>query len=331
MHIEPSLSPRRPVVNRLQLTFALLLCSLLAQAALGASAHAQPRGLVLAPRALPSLREQELRREIRALAQKKPAVFAAVHELEREVPRLYAARRGRLAPLGPAFKALGPDALLPMLSLLSFDAHESEALSRGAALSLRVGLLEAVGQLRDARALPVLLAVVQHDDASEPEVTRAAVSALGAYGSDDVVAQLLALSRSRDGRQDAVRAGLGNCRRSAIAHELASSLSGETRAAAQRALIDSLGAVGNAWAWKTPQVREHAAEEAEVRRTAASALVQAYVRGQGSLRDAASNALMVVDAPETAALIATARQHASREQQAALDALSARFARNPTR
>ncbi len=66
-------------------------------------------------------------------------------------------------------------------------------------------------------------------------------------------------------------------------------------------------------------------------RTAAAALVAAFLRSQGSLRDAASNALMVVDAPETPALIDAAQASASLEQRTALAALRARFANNPTR
>src|SRR5436853_7659883 len=71
--------------------------------------------------------------------------------------------------------------------------------------------------------------------------------------------------------------------------------------------FDSLADVGNAWAWKTPQVREHAGDEAEVRRTAAAALVAVFLRSQGSLRDAASNGLMAADAPGTPSLIAAAQ------------------------
>jgi hypothetical protein len=316
-------------VNQLRMILALALCAFVLATADRASAQA--RGLMLAPGALPVARASELRRSILAFKRQKPQAFQAVQEIERAAPRLHAVRRGRLAALGPAFKALGPDALLPMLSLLSFEAHDDQAMSPGASLALRVGLLEAVGHLRDPRALPVLTAIVEHEAAREPEVTRAAVSALGAYASDEVVTLLLSLSRRQGAERDAVLAGLGNCRRTAIAHELARALRSETSASAERQLVDSLAAVGNAWAWQTPPVREHAGDEAEVRRTAAAALVAAFLRSHGSLRDAASNALMVVDAPETPVLIDAAQAGATAEQRAALTALSARFANNPTR
>jgi hypothetical protein len=67
-----------------------------------------------------------------------------------------------------------------------------------------------------------------------------------------------------------------------------------------------------------------------VRATAAAALVDAFVR-EPSLRSEASNALMVVDAPSTPALVAAAKPFASSDTVAALDRLLARFAANPAR
>ena len=70
------------------------------------------------------------------------------------------------------------------------------------------------------------------------------------------------------------------------------------------------------------------AEEREVRRLAASALVDLFVAGGPAVRQAASNALMVVDAPRDA------RAHRPRREddnRAPLRALAERFAQNPTR
>jgi hypothetical protein len=159
---------------------------------------------------------------------------------------------------------------------------------------------------------------------------RAAAFALGALGTDQATQRLLALARSPHG--DAVRAGMGSCRRAPVAEELAHALAREQRPVVRRALIDSLAEVGNAWAFRTRAVAVSADEQARIRSRAARALLEAFVHDRGSLRDAADNALMVVDAADTPALIASLRARSDDgELRAALDRLAARLSRNPTR
>ena len=121
---------------------------------------------------------------------------------------------------------------------------------------------------------------------------------------------------------------MGDCRRIRITEALASHLRSTNDEEVARAVARSLGRAGNAWAWKTVADKS---EEARIRETAARALVDAYVRRDGEARTAASNALMVVDAPETPALIAQAKKGAPADAIKALDALAERFARNPSR
>ena len=309
--------------------FLLLCLALLSYTALGGVARAESRGLLLSPSALPAASQRALQDAIASMRRERPEPFAALARLAAEAPALQARARGRAAQFTPLLRALGPDALLPMLELLAFSAREDKSLDDGSGVALRVGLLEAVGHLRDARALPVLTGILaQH--AGEHDIARAAAFALGALGSEEAAQQLIALSRL-PGNQGG-RAGMGSCRRAVVADELARALARESRPELRRQLIDALGEVGNAWAFRTPAVTVSAAEQARIRSSAAQALVQAFVHDRGSLRDAADNALMVVDAPETARLIAQERVRSTDPAlRAALDALTARLARNPTR
>lgn len=237
-----------------------------------------------------------------------------VGSLLRDADRIEAAKRGgKVAPMGRMFKALGPEALQPMLEALARpEAHP---------LSATIGMIEAVGVLRDERAAPVLLELLVSGPLS---VTRSSAEAYGFLQTDAAAARLVELSRGTDARARAVREGMGSCRRVVIAAARAEAVGAVSEVREQVALARALGDAGNAWAWKTPGVVARA-EESEVRLIAARALVTAFTRWSGDARQAASNALMVVDARETPALIAAAG--ASTE----LRMLAERFEKNPTR
>ena len=255
---------------------------------------------------------------------------AKVAEVRRQADALDAKKRGgKVAPLGRALKQLGPHALLPMLEALQSPALEGGPVTEGGRLSLTVGLLEAVGALRDARALPVLEAFVASRTES-PVVTRAAAEAYGFMQTDAVAARLVQLAEGADARARAVRDGMGSCRRVVVARALAAAAESATEVREQVELARALSDLGNAWAWKTPGAVAKA-EEAEVRLTAARALVAAFVRWSGDARQAANNALMVVDAPQTPSLIAAVMSRADAATHAELLTLQQRFERNPTR
>ncbi len=272
----------------------------------------------------------ELAAEIAAARKAHPEAFAQVAAIRRDADALYAKRRGGgVAPMGRTFKQLGPNALMPMLDALLNPEAEGGPVTEGGRLSLTIGLLDAVGTLRDPRALPVLEALLDSRTES-PGVTRAAADAYGFMQTDAVAARLVALSRGGDARARAVREGMGSCRRVVVAQALAAAVPEVGEVREQVELARTLGDVGNAWAWKTPSVVTRG-EENEVRLIAARALVDAFLRWDGDARQAASNALLVVDARDTVALIKNATAKATPEQRAALERLEARLATTPLR
>jgi RNase P/RNase MRP subunit POP5 len=224
-------------------------------------------------------------------------------------------------------KGLGATALFPMLAEVSVDASPRGDLSESAWTAWRVGLLEAVGMLRDPRSEPVLRAVLDSPETNFA-VVKAAAEALGRVGSDAAAAKLVAMAKAKGPKQAAVMAGMGECRRTKVAEALAAAIGARPDDATAKLLLRSLGNVGSAWAWKTPVIAA-SGEEAAVRSAAAKALVGAFVAYEGEARSDATSAILVVDEASTPALIAAAKQKASPEARAALDALAARFAKSP--
>jgi HEAT repeat protein len=189
-------------------------------------------------------------------------------------------------------------------------------------------VIEALGLLKDARALPVLTAILD-DTTEDADTTRSVTEAIARIGTDEAATRILtALDTSSGDRTRAIVGGMGECRRLRVTEALASRIRSTNDEAIARIAARSLGRAGNAWAWSTVADRS---EETQVRGAAARALVASFVRTEGEARAAASNALMVVDAPETPSLIAEAKKGASGELSKALDALADRFANNPSR
>ncbi|HVJ93434.1 MAG TPA: HEAT repeat domain-containing protein [Labilithrix sp.] len=306
----------------LSLTFGLVLVG--ASTTVAGNAHAAGRD---APGfRMPATSFVELKRDVAKARSIAPQSFVAVREVVARAADANARARGRKAPIAHYLAKLGPSALMPMLEMLALDAPKG--VPAEAAPSVRRDLIEAVGLLKDAHALPVLSAILA-DKTEDPETTRTVTEAMARIGHDEAASHILsALQSSNAERARAIIAGMGECRKLHVAEALASRLRGANDDATARAAARSLGRIGNAWAWKTVADRT---DEATIRELAARALIDAFVQHTGEERAAASNALMVVDAPETPGLIAAAKSGKSPEIVAALDGLAARFAANPTR
>jgi HEAT repeat protein len=266
-----------------------------------------------------------VQKQIAAARRDDPSAFTALAAVKSRVPELDRKKRGRLAAVTPLLRALGPRALLPMLD----EATRPETTLTGTARTAwRVGLLEAVGALRDPRATPVLRQLIAEE--SEVAVIRAAAGALGNLGDLEAVQALTALATTRGPKQLAVIAGMGECRRLPAARTLAGLLARRPGEELALALVKALGELGTAWAWETPRLAA-LAEGAAVRALAAGALLDAFVRYDRHVRDAAATGILLVDAPRTLELIGRARAGAPRALQAELDRLSRRVERSPLR
>lgn len=311
---------------------SIAILGLLVVGALGTGrVAANDAASVAAPVSAKPLDRAALSLRIDASRAKVPAAFAAVARVRAELPRLDAQKRGTLPVVTPRLSALGKDALLPMLERLVLDPDgdftAASSISASARRAWRAGLLEAIGALREPSARDALAAFL---DDGDPLVVRAAAEAIGKIGDDDSVRLLLPRIAAAGPTQASIVSGVGACRRASIAKAVASLLATRPEQAVAKAAARALGDVGSSWAWATKKVPA-VAEEHEVRAVAAAALVELFVSSKGEVRQAASNALMVVDDPSTPARIEAAKAGASIDTVAALDALAARFAKNPVR
>lgn len=284
------------------------------------------RGIAIEAKALAPRVSSDLRTQIVKARAADAKSFREVRALVVRAPELHARGRGGRVPLSLVLSKMGKGALLPMLDVLVFDAPSE--LSEEHRPTVRRDVVEAVGLLRDPRALPVLSALLERDDG--PSMTRTVAEAVARLDSAEAAALLVAsFERATGERQVAIARGMGMCHKETVAAALADKLAARPSTPLAMGAILGLGHVGNAWAWKTLADRS---EEASTRARAAKALVTAFVASSDEdVREAATKALLLVDAPSTPELIRDARSGAATTTLEALDRLSRRFANNPAR
>jgi hypothetical protein len=181
---------------------------------------------------------------------------------------------------------LGPEAMATMLASLEAPAQEE---------ILRAATVEAVGKLRDARAVPWLVPLTWKDQPLS--VRKSAIGALGRIGTEQAIdAALLATRVEGPGREGLVMA-LAHARHVRVAHELSGLVRHASDEALAYAAAEALGMVASSYAWATPQ-RQASGRMPEVQAMAARALVDAYlsrVSASDPLRGAMESALAMVD------------------------------------
>ncbi|MBM4372457.1 MAG: hypothetical protein FJ098_12430, partial [Deltaproteobacteria bacterium] len=211
-----------------------------------------------------------------------------------------------------------------MLDELAFSAAPRGELADTAWLGWRASLLEAVGKLRDPRAVPVLRAAVSRGPA-ERLLVAAAAGALGKLLTEDEARWLVARLPAVTGEARlGLLQGLGHCRRGVAAEALAAALTAAPGDEEARVLARALGTVGSSWAWRTPVVAASGEEDA-VRGTAARALAGAWMLYRGQAQKTIGHALLVVAHTDTAALLRMAVTDGDEDTRSAAEELIRRF------
>lgn len=293
---------------------------------------AQAAGLEMDSSALSAATRSGLEQQIEQARGEVPLLFKAVGDIVRDAAAIDARARARGIPFTAQLKALGPRALMPMLEVVAFEAKIAKDVPASARAALRVGLLEAIGSIRDDRAVPVLTHVMTQS--RDAKIAQASVTALSRIGTDAAMTSVshfaTTLHQAEPGgaREQAVLAGLHDCHREVAAHILVARYDAGADEATARIIVKSLGGVANAWAWRA---LGNGPEYAATRSTAAEALVRAFVERPGAVRDAAAKAILVVDDPQTPTLLKKAAAGAGEDTVRAIDELARRFAANPTR
>jgi hypothetical protein len=274
---------------------------------------------------LPPAAQQTLAGQVREARSRAPAAFTSVGNLAGLRPVVYRATRYRRPSVARELRGLGAGALLPMLDVLAVGGYP-HALSPDERDVLEAGLLDAVGALRDARAVPVLRAAFLGATADASVV--AAAQGLGELCGDPEVALLVGHRHDAGARGRAALEGLGRCRRAESVRPLAAVLDGATDPETIRAAARGLAHAGSTWAQQIA-VEGHRAHDPAVPALAARALVSAYARAldaaaEQPVRDELMFAVLAVGHPDGPRLLSEAAARAARPADcAALTALAA--------
>lgn len=254
-------------------------------------------GVVVTPRDIPSVERAQLAQQIAESQQREPASFAAVAAVKGHLPEQYMKFRNPAPSVARELRRLGPDALLPMLNALAFDAPARNGATDAEWETYQIGLLDAVGRLRDPRAENALHAALRN---TTGDVAVAAAEAVGRNCTD---ASLNLLQAAVEGPQRrAAIAGLGQCRRVEAAETLATALKTCTDADEAEHIALALGRVASSWAWQALG-SAHEQTGLRVRGIASRALVASLSRFGGNARGVSERALQSAAHPELRAIV----------------------------
>lgn len=255
--------------------------------------------------------------------------FARLDEVRRALPALSEHRRGRYVNVARLLEHLGEEALLPMLWALASDDPFSMGFDPAAWWSWRLGLVEAVGRLRDRRSAPVLMQIIEGPDPHRT-TREVATSAIGRLGDNDLIEEVIALAENSPSKRLAILAGLGEARREVALNYLLQVLNEDLEIDERRAVIQSLGNWANQWAWQTSSLQPYVGEWEKGRTAIIAVLIDSYPQAEPSVRNAMEATLQLAGASLSAAH-ATARAGESDDESNAdlWTALAERMERSP--
>lgn len=225
--------------------------------------------------------------DLEQIRHESPEAFETV-EYARRAVIAWGERSGQRPPNVPRMLTGEDDdaLLLAMLWRLTDDDPLASGMELRAWRRWRIGLIEAIGRMRDERSLPVLYSVVAGPQPSG-RVRTAATSALGRVGDRDYIERVVELADDDEDRRSAIVRGLGDARRLVALEyllEIAVRTDDEDRRAAA---IRAAGDWANQWAWQTSSLAPHRDEGREGRRRVVEVLVDEYPGfGPSSRREA---------------------------------------------
>ena len=268
---------------------------------LGASTAGAVSGTVIQSAQLPAEVQARYVKAIAAAKKVTPQPFGLVETARRSLAKLDAQKRGRRALVAPMLRDLPEGGLWALVEAAAFNGEVEDGLQPSALMAWHVGMLEALGSMREP-ALRALFSTVLADE-KRLEVARAAASALGKLGDDTSLELLVASAQGHGSTAKAAQLGMGDCRRLKAAQALGRALAESTDVPHRLGLIRSLARLGSPWAWQTTRGAPPVVEQAGIRRALAEVLVPVYLKSQGDERQHAFDALVELDAPETVVLL----------------------------
>jgi hypothetical protein len=259
-----------------------------------AAASADP---LLGADALTPVTSRLLAEQLRLDRRVHPAAWQRVADLQGIRPEVYLATRLRRPSVSRELRAMGGEAVLPLLDLL-VGGGSPRAMSDEERAALTLGALEAVAVQRDPRASGALRAAFSR--LQDPASLRAAARGVAALGTPDDLSFLVGHLSTPGPRALAALEGLGALRARASLDLAATVLRAAQDPATIAAAARALGEIGSSWAQRAEP------GDASLPAAAAEALVPAYLRAPAASRDALQVAILACGSPRAAELLRAA-------------------------
>lgn len=276
------------------------------RAALFAALFAAPSSAdpLLGADALTPVSSRLLTEQLRLDRRVHPAAWQRVADLQGVRPEVYLATRLRRPSVSRELRAMGSEAVLPLLDLLVGGGTPRAMLDEERA-ALTLGALEALAAQRDPRASGAFRAALLR--LRDPAQLRAAARGVAGLGTPDDLAFLVSQMSTPGPRALAALEGLGALRARASLDLAATVLRAAQDPATITAAARALGEIGSTWAQRAEP------GDPSLPAAAAEALVPAYLRAPEGAREALQVAILACGSSRAADLL-----------RAALPALDAR-------
>ncbi len=284
------------------------------------SGAARADGLATAPGRIAPANRQSLSQEIASFKTAQPGLRAKVRDVQSVKPEVYGKFQNPKPEASRELRALGKDALVPMLEALAFDASQT-GLATNEREALKLGMISAVGYLKDGRSVPVLAAILD-DQTESSEAAFAAANALGRVCNSAASKLLDEKAQAGSNVRLAAISGLGECRKVESAKALASALRGAKDDATRSASIKALGTLGSSWAWAALSKSDQSAAQTgdKVRNEASDALIETFVSAP-TVREEAKRAILKCEASNALSRVRSAKKGQNAETVAALEGI----------
>lgn len=240
---------------------------------------------------------EDLAGELEELWMESPEAFVRLDATRSTIIEEHVQSGYRPMNVARYLEGLGEHALLPMLWALVADDPRDWQMDLRTWRIWRIGLLEAVGRLRDERSIDVLKSSIESEPF--PSVRKAATSALGRLDDEASIKDVIAFAQSSPEKRSAIVAGLGDARRHVALEYLVEVLASTDDVEEQRVAVRALGDWGNQWAWSTSSRQPYQVEGQKGRQMIVDQLVDRYPTAAQPVRAEIKKSLQLAGAEKS--------------------------------
>ncbi len=268
--------------------------------------------------------------DLQELWVEEPERFQALEEARRGVMELDAMSRSRSVNAARLLSSLDHDMLLPMLWALVNDDPLSSGMGLETWRQWQVGLVEAVGRLRDERSAPVLMSLLE-DGPHFPRLVRVTTASIGRSGDVASLERVMELARADESLRSPIVEGLGSSRQEEALDYLLAINGDDGQSKFHRQAARSLGDWLNQGGWETSVYEDRRGMWRERRQGAMEAMVARYVEAPSEVQRELSKSLQLGGVEVAKEVVEGRLAEGDEAQRQALEALLAELEASPLR